>query len=170
MSDGDPRESVTMLLGYWDAYNLKTILRGKQFLLSPEEIVRSLIPAGYYDEPALWELARQPSLRAVAELLLTWRTPHAAPSPPTTMVARLVILVTTWGIFKISFMAMFKVLTTSAGMFLGPIRPCQAPASHRQVRRLRHAAPDVNWQKSGAPGLQSARYQSSHQHAPDHAW
>lgn len=79
MSDGDPRESVAMLLGYWDAYNIKTILRGKQFLLSPEEIVRSLIPTGYYDEPALWELAKQPSLRAVAELLLTWRTPHAAP-------------------------------------------------------------------------------------------
>ncbi len=79
MSAGDPRESVAMLLSYWDAYNLKTILRGKQFLLSPEEIVRSLIPAGDYDEPALWELARQPSLRAVAELLLTWRSPHAAP-------------------------------------------------------------------------------------------
>jgi V/A-type H+-transporting ATPase subunit C len=79
MSEGDPRESVGMLLGYWDVYNIKTILRGKQFLLSPDEIVRSLIPAGNYDEPALWELARQPSLRAVAELLLTWRSPHAAP-------------------------------------------------------------------------------------------
>jgi len=79
MSDGDPRESVEMLLGYWDVANVKTILRGKQFLLSPEEIVRSLIPAGDYDEPALWELAKQPSLRAVAELLLTWRSPHAAP-------------------------------------------------------------------------------------------
>lgn len=79
ISDGDPRESVATLLGFWDVYNIKTILRGKQFLLSAEEIVPSLIPTGYYDEPALWELAKQPSIRAVAELLLTWRSPHAAP-------------------------------------------------------------------------------------------
>ena len=77
MSGEDPREGVETLLDYWDVYNIKTILRGKQFLQSPEEIVRSLIPTGRYDEPALWELAKQPSLRAVAELLLTWRALHA---------------------------------------------------------------------------------------------
>ncbi|MBI3597565.1 MAG: V-type ATPase subunit [Nitrospirae bacterium] len=79
MAGEEPRVWVEMLLVYWDLYNLKTILRGKQVLLSPEEIVRALIPTATYDEPALWELAKQPSLRAVAELLLTWRSPHAAP-------------------------------------------------------------------------------------------
>ncbi|MBI3610323.1 MAG: V-type ATPase subunit [Nitrospirae bacterium] len=78
MSAGEPREAVEMLLGAWDVYDIKTILRGKQIRLSPEEIVRSLIPTGSFDEPALWELARQPSLPAVAELIQTWRNPHAA--------------------------------------------------------------------------------------------
>ncbi|HUK56229.1 MAG TPA: V-type ATPase subunit [Nitrospiria bacterium] len=79
MSGDEPRVWVEMLLAYWDLYNLKTILRGKQILLPPEEIVRSLIPTATYDEPALRELAKQPSLRAVVDLLLTWRSPHAAP-------------------------------------------------------------------------------------------
>ncbi len=76
ISSGEPQEWVRLLLGYWDVYNLKTILRGKSIRLSAEEILPALIPTGLYDEAALEELCRQTDLRAVVDLLITWRDPY----------------------------------------------------------------------------------------------
>ncbi len=79
ISTGEVQEGIRALLGYWDVYNLKTILRGKAAGISEKEILASLIPTGLYDEAALGELCRQPNLRAVADLLATWRDPYGRP-------------------------------------------------------------------------------------------
>jgi ATP synthase A1 C subunit len=79
MSAGDCREAVRLLLGSWELQAIKTILRGKAAGLPPEEILASLVPTGIHGEAALQELCRQPNLRAVADLLVTWRDPWGAP-------------------------------------------------------------------------------------------
>lgn len=79
MSAGDCREAVRFLLGSWELQAIKTILRGKAAGISPEEILASLVPTGIHGEAALQELCRQPDLRAVADLLVTWRDPWGGP-------------------------------------------------------------------------------------------
>ena len=76
ISSEEVQEAVRILLGYWDVYNLKTILRGKTAGLPAEKILPSLVPTGFYDEAALEELCRPPDLRAVVDLLITWRDPY----------------------------------------------------------------------------------------------
>ena len=72
-------ELMGALLLRWDAYNLKTILRGKRASAPIEAILASTFPVGALDEIALAELARAPSLRALADTLWTWRMPLARP-------------------------------------------------------------------------------------------
>ena len=79
ISAGEAREAVQRLVGYWELQNLKTIARGKGGGSPPEEILASLVPTGLHDEAALQEMIRQPTLRAVADLLLTWRDPYGPP-------------------------------------------------------------------------------------------
>ncbi len=76
ISAGDCRDAMQVLLNYWETQNIKTILRGKSARIPASEILPSLIPTGLHDEPALEELCRQPDLRAVMELLVTWRDPY----------------------------------------------------------------------------------------------
>lgn len=75
MAAGDCREAVRLLLSSWELQAIKTILRGKAAGLPPEEILASLVPTGLHGEAALQELCRQPNLRAVVDLLVTWRDP-----------------------------------------------------------------------------------------------
>jgi V/A-type H+-transporting ATPase subunit C len=79
MSGGDCREAVRLLLGSWEVQAVKTVLRGRAAGLPPEEILASLLPTGLHGEAALQELCRQPSLRAVVDLLATWRDPWGVP-------------------------------------------------------------------------------------------
>ena len=79
ISAGDCREAVEILLGFWDVQAVKTVLRGKNARLSAGEILPALVPAGAHDEAALEEMCRQPDLRAVVDLLATWRDPFARP-------------------------------------------------------------------------------------------
>jgi vacuolar-type H+-ATPase subunit C/Vma6 len=67
------------VLSGWDAYNLKTVLRGKKAAAPIEEILASTFPVGVLDEIALGELVRAPTLKAVADILETWRNPLARP-------------------------------------------------------------------------------------------
>ena len=79
ISAGDCRAAVEILLGFWDVQAVKTVLRGKNARLSAAEILPALVPAGAHDEAALEEMCRQPDLRAVVDLLATWRDPFARP-------------------------------------------------------------------------------------------
>jgi V/A-type H+-transporting ATPase subunit C len=72
------RHRLELLLHRWDLRNLRTILRGRVRLEGSGQIVRLLVPAGTVDEPALTELASQPSLRSTIELMMAWNLPSPA--------------------------------------------------------------------------------------------
>jgi V/A-type H+-transporting ATPase subunit C len=71
--------TVRRCLGFWETRTLRAILRGKAARRPAEEILAALVPTGLHDEAALEALARQPDVRAVADLLSTWREPCAVP-------------------------------------------------------------------------------------------
>ncbi|NPB04695.1 MAG: hypothetical protein GXO39_09870 [Thermotogae bacterium] len=59
--------SLETFLSRWDLYNLITVVRGRFYSVSDEEIRRSLFPAGVLDELRLKELLAEESALAVAE-------------------------------------------------------------------------------------------------------
>lgn len=73
------RELLDMLFLRWDAYNLKTVLRGKRAAAPVEDILSTTLPIGMLDDVAVAELARVPTMPAVAHLLEMWRLPLARP-------------------------------------------------------------------------------------------
>ncbi len=80
LARGDKGEPyIRILLARWDIQNVKTILRGKAMHVPPTEILECLVPAGDLDEPALAELLKQPDVKAVIDLLATWRIRFARP-------------------------------------------------------------------------------------------
>ena len=78
MSSGEPRSLLCVILNRWDIFNIKTILRGKQRGRPKEEIVAAFVPIGELDEPKLAELADQPDIKTVVDMLVTWGF-HLAP-------------------------------------------------------------------------------------------
>lgn len=79
MVEKDSKELVKVLLGRWDVYNIKTILRGKHVGAKSEEIMESLVPAGELKESLLLKLVKQPDLKIVIDLLATWGVPYSKP-------------------------------------------------------------------------------------------
>lgn len=79
VSTGDCGEAVRLVLGRWELQAVKTVVRGKATGASAGEILPALVPTGLHDEAALEEMARQPSLRSLAELLVSWREPWGRP-------------------------------------------------------------------------------------------
>jgi V/A-type H+/Na+-transporting ATPase subunit C len=67
------------LLGRFDLFNIKTIIRGKHMHLEPEEIEDSLLALGQLTPVELKELTRQDDARAVADTLWVWDSPYAKP-------------------------------------------------------------------------------------------
>ena len=70
---------ITIFLHRWDVQNIKTILRGKNIHITNEEILDCLVPAGELDEATLIELVRQPDIRAVIDMLATWKIVYTKP-------------------------------------------------------------------------------------------
>jgi V/A-type H+/Na+-transporting ATPase subunit C len=68
---------MSVLLGRYDLFNLKTILRGQEARTPAAEILEALVPAGDLDESALRTLVRQPDPTATADLLRTWNASYA---------------------------------------------------------------------------------------------
>lgn len=77
--DGRPGELFDILLGRWDLENIKAVLRGKHRGLPKSEIQAGVLPAGRLEESRLSELAGAEDLKAVADMLATWRSPFARP-------------------------------------------------------------------------------------------
>lgn len=73
------RGLINELFLRWDVYSLKTVLRGKQATAPVEEILATALPVGELDDIAVGELARAPTMQAMAHLLETWRHPLARP-------------------------------------------------------------------------------------------
>jgi V/A-type H+-transporting ATPase subunit C len=68
----------SVLLGRWDVFNLKTVLRGKHLHLSDAEIREALLPVGAMGETDLNGLLSAPDVRGVVDLASTWGLPHAS--------------------------------------------------------------------------------------------
>jgi V/A-type H+-transporting ATPase subunit C len=77
LSFGVSQVIVGVLLARWDAYNIKTVLRGRHAGRPKEAVVSALIPVGELDEPKLVELLKQPDVKAVIDTLATWLSPFA---------------------------------------------------------------------------------------------
>lgn len=70
---------ITIFSSRWDIHNLKTILRGKRIDITTRQIQENLVPAGEFDESLLTELLKQPDIRNVIDLLVTWEVSYGAP-------------------------------------------------------------------------------------------
>jgi len=70
-------ELLETLLGRWDVFNIKTILRGSHNACSMEEIKASLVPAGFLSAEDLDGLARIGDVRGVVDTVATWGLPYA---------------------------------------------------------------------------------------------
>ena len=72
----EARDIVTTLLGRWDVFNLKTILRGKHVELSAGEISSGLFPVGALSQVDLDGLVLQSDIRGVVDTAVTWEIPQ----------------------------------------------------------------------------------------------
>ena len=79
MTDGRLREFFNVLIRPWEGEALKTLLRGKQAHREGGEILQTVIPVGSMDEVSLAELARQPSIQAIVDVLTLWGSVFAKP-------------------------------------------------------------------------------------------
>ena len=77
--DLEAKNLIEVLLGRWDVQNLKTILRGKHIGAAKADIISSLAPAGCLHDSVLQELAEQPDIRGVIDLMATWSIPYSKP-------------------------------------------------------------------------------------------
>lgn len=74
----EARFILTTLLGRWDVFNIKTILRGKHMHLTAEEIQEGLLPAGALSQVDLDGLTMLPDIRAIVDTAMTWGLPFAS--------------------------------------------------------------------------------------------
>jgi len=70
---------VGTLLGRWDLFNIKSIIRGKHMHLKPEEIEDGLYAVGGLTPAELHVLVNLEDVRAVVDTLVTWGSPYAVP-------------------------------------------------------------------------------------------
>ncbi len=77
MTSGHARELIALMLGRWEIFNVKTILRGKHIGAGKEDILASALPFGELDDVALAELAVQPDVKGVIDLMAQWGIPYA---------------------------------------------------------------------------------------------
>jgi V/A-type H+-transporting ATPase subunit C len=73
------RTLLSTLLGRWDVFNIKTVLRGVHNSVPMEEIKKSFFPAGYLSEGDLEALAQFEDVGAVINTMAMWGLVYAAP-------------------------------------------------------------------------------------------
>ncbi len=66
---------VDLLLERWDLHNLRTILRAKAHTAEVADLPGLLVPAGTVTDAELSELADQPRVRPVLDLMVAWGLP-----------------------------------------------------------------------------------------------
>ena len=76
-SNAEMRLLLDVLLGRWDVFNIKTVLRGKHTHCSREEIEQSVIPIGKLSAIDVDHLIELEDMRAVVDTLVTWDVPLA---------------------------------------------------------------------------------------------
>ena len=73
------RALLSTLLGRWDVFNIKTILRGAHNKVPIDEIKESFFPAGYMAEAELEALAKFDDVGAIIDTMAVWGLVYAAP-------------------------------------------------------------------------------------------
>lgn len=77
--DEEGERYLKVFLRQWDVQNIKTILRGKSIHATSDEILECMLPVGGLDEATLAEMIKQPDVKAVIDLMATWRVEYARP-------------------------------------------------------------------------------------------
>lgn len=72
----EARGLTVTLLGRWDLFNIKTIVRGKHMHLIAGEIVDSLIPVGQLSTVDLTALASVDDVKMLVDTAATWQLPY----------------------------------------------------------------------------------------------
>lgn len=75
----EARRLLSTLLGRWDVFNIKTILRGAHNHVPLDEIKTSFFPAGYMGQTELEALAKLDDVRAAIDTMAMWGLVYALP-------------------------------------------------------------------------------------------
>jgi V/A-type H+-transporting ATPase subunit C len=75
----DARKLLSTLLGRWDVFNIKTILRGVQNHVSIEDMKTSFFPVGYLTVAELEALAKLEDIRVIIDTMAMWGYVYAVP-------------------------------------------------------------------------------------------
>jgi len=75
--NGEAKDICGTLLGRWDVFNIKTILRGKHIGLDAGEIQEGLLPVGALTQVDLDGLLLQGDIKGVVDIAGTWELPQA---------------------------------------------------------------------------------------------
>jgi V/A-type H+-transporting ATPase subunit C len=73
------RALLSTLLGRWDVFNIKTILRGAHNHVPLDEVKESFFPAGYLSQGDLEALSKVEDVGAVIDTMAMWGLVYAAP-------------------------------------------------------------------------------------------
>jgi V/A-type H+-transporting ATPase subunit C len=73
------RKLLSTLLGRWDVFNIKTILRGAHFHVAPDDIKMSFFPVGYLSAEELEALSKLDDVRVVIDTMAMWGYVYAEP-------------------------------------------------------------------------------------------
>jgi V/A-type H+-transporting ATPase subunit C len=73
------RTLLSTLLGRWDVFNIKTILRGAHNHVALDEVKESFFPAGYMGEDDLESLAKIDDVGAIIDTMAMWGLVYTAP-------------------------------------------------------------------------------------------
>ncbi len=79
MLDGEARTLFDLLLGKWDVQNIKVILRGKHYRLTPPLIIKDLTFSGNLTRETLELLAQAENVNAVIDQLIEWGVKYVNP-------------------------------------------------------------------------------------------
>ncbi len=73
-----PRRLLNVQFNCWEMANILALMRGKLRGAPGRDIQAALLPVWRLDEPRLIELAEQPDIKAVADVLVAWNHPFAS--------------------------------------------------------------------------------------------
>ena len=73
------RALLSTLLGRWDVFNIKTILRGAHNEVPLDEVKESFFPAGYLSDTELEALSQFDDVGAIVNTMAMWGLVYAAP-------------------------------------------------------------------------------------------
>lgn len=75
--NAEARDIISTLLGRWDVFNIKTVLRAKHVGLPAEEVASGLFPVGALTEADLDGFILENDIKGVVDTATTWGLPHA---------------------------------------------------------------------------------------------